>query len=63
MVVKQPIIEGSNPPLDFIIVKEKNQGGICMKEFLMIFAAVMIGLGIAKIVKFFVLKLLRKRKE
>lgn len=34
-----------------------------MKEFLLIFAAVMIGLGIAKIVKFFVLKLLRKRKE
>lgn len=63
MVVKQPIIEGSKPPLDCTIVKKKNQGGNFMKEFLMIFAAVMIGLGIAKIVKFFVLKLLRKRKE
>lgn len=34
-----------------------------MKEFLIIFATVMICLGITKLIKFIILKLFRKRKE
>lgn len=34
-----------------------------MKDFFILFATIMICLGIAKIIKFLILKLFRKRKE
>ncbi len=34
-----------------------------MKEFLTILAVVMIGLGVAKLIKFLVLKLMSKKKK